>query len=274
MTPTEALNKSLAIIRERVPNFSSKLGMILGSGVSKLVNEIQHAHVIPYKDLPAMRECQVPGHAGLLYLGSIKDQPIVCFQGRNHPYEGHPQQVIQASIRLLKLLGVETVILVSAVGSLSAEKQPGDLVALTDHMNFQFNNPLVGPNEEEWGPRFPGMENAYDADLRNRLKNIAKGLEITLHEGVYVGVLGPSYETPAEIRAFKLLGADVVGMSTVPEVILARHCGIKVLAIGVVTNMAAGLSQELLDHKNVLIKAEHAIQDLSRLLPSFIEQIS
>ncbi len=272
MTPRQLFEKNREVIHQQAPDFSPKLGIILGSGVGSFVNEIQRPISIPYEQLPAMRPCHVEGHSGVLYLGTLKGLSVACFQGRNHLYEGHSQEVIQAPIRTLKLLGVDTVILVSMVGSMSTDFTAGSLALVSDHINLQARNPLVGMNDEFWGPRFPNMEHAYDPALRAKIQQVALELNIPLKEAIYMGVLGPSYETPAEISAFARLGASIVGMSTVSEVILARHCGIKVLAISVVSNMAAGMSQELVDHRLALEVTAKAVHDLSRLLLTFIEQ--
>ena len=265
----EAVNR----IREEKPDFTPKLGIILGSGLGYIAESIQDPKIIAFQDIPGMKECRVEGHSGVLYLGNIHDTPVACFQGRNHLYEGHEGKIVQAPIHILKLLGAEMVLVVSAVGSLNPDIDAGSLVCVSDHINFLFSNPLVGPNDEFWGARFPNMENAYDAELRQKLKHLAQQENILLHEGIYIGVLGPSFETPAEIRAFRLLGADVIGMSTVPEVITARHCGLKVATLAIVTNKAAGLSEHHIDHSLSLDIAKNSAQDISRLILKFIEQI-
>ncbi len=273
LTPLNNAAQAAAIIKQRVPGFTPKLGLILGSGVGQFAQEIKNATVVDYEELPGMRGCKVEGHHGLLHLGQLKGVAVACFQGRNHLYEGHPADIIQTPIRTLKLLGAQTVILISAVGSMSPEMPPGSLVVINDHINLQFSNPLVGPNDNSWGPRFPSLEDAYDPALRKQLLSMADKLNIAAREGVYVAVLGPSFETPAEIRAFKKLGADVVGMSIVPEVITARHCGMNVLAISIVTNMAVGMSLEKVDHQLTLDTATRTLHDLSRLLLAFIEEM-
>jgi xanthosine phosphorylase len=275
MHPSHAdISKNVAIIRQCAPNFHPKLGIILGSGVGKFADIIQDSVVIPFAQLPALRPCKVEGHVGRLHLGTINGLAVACFQGRNHLYEGYSQEVIQAPVRTLKQLGVETLILVSAVGSLEPDIKPGSLVVVSDHINLQFSNPLVGPNDDLWGPRFPNMEDAYDPSLRKIMANAAVELGIHTSEGVYIGVLGPSFETPAEIRAFKHMGADIVGMSTVPEVIAARHCDMKVVAVSVVTNMAAGMIAEAINHKLSLSIADQTVHDLSRLLSTFITRLA
>lgn len=262
---------SINTIRQKAPNFIPKVGIILGSGVGHFVNRINDATTIPYESLVAMRPCTVEGHAGLLHLGTIHNVPIACFQGRNHFYEGYEPKVIQAPVRLLKLLGATTLILVSAAGSISSEIPIGSLALINDHINFQLCNPLIGQNDNRWGPRFPDMEHVYDQKIRQELQQIAAKKGIQLKEGVYIGVLGPSFETPAEIRAFKILGADLVGMSTIPEVITAKHCGIKVGAIAVVTNMAAGIESSSIDHQISLAVANKAVENISQLLEGFMD---
>jgi xanthosine phosphorylase len=191
-------------------------------------------------------------------------------QGRFHLYEGHPPAVIKLPIRTFAALGVEALLLTNAAGSLRAEARPGSLMLITDHLNFMWTNPLVGSNEDEWGERFVGLEDAYDPELRVRLRRIAGELGIRLHEGVYCSLLGPLFETPAEIRAYRVLGADAVGMSTVPEVIVARHAGIRVAAISAITNLAVGMSDEPIDHEQTLRGAAMAAEDLTRLVRAFV----
>lgn len=266
----QSLVKSLEVIQKAQPNTIPKVGIILGSGAGFIANEIQHASVIPYTELPGLKACTVEGHSGSLYLGTIKEVPVACFQGRNHLYEGNPAQVVYAPVRLLKLLGAKTVVIISAVGSLAPSMDVGSLVAVNDHINFQFSNPLVGPNDEFWGPRFPSLENAYDSEFRLRLAKIAQDMSIPFQEGIYFGVSGPSFETPAEIRAFRMLGADVIGMSTIPEVIVARHCGLKVVVLCIVVNKAVGISEVTVDHQQSMHITQNTEHNLSRLLQQFI----
>lgn len=259
------------VIQQQVPNFKPTLGLILGSGLGAFADKIEQAKIIPYQNLPGFSQCSVEGHHGELHLGWLSGIPIACLKGRAHYYEGNSNEVLQTMIRTLKSLGVETLLITNAAGSLRFDMKPGELMLISDHINFQFNNPLVGPNDSTFGPRFIGMEDAYDPNLRQQFLTIAKQLNIKLTEGVYLGVLGPSFETPAEIRAFRILGADAVGMSTVAEVILAKHCGMKVTAISAITNMAAGLSEEKLTHEGTLKTAGQATHDLSHLLLTFME---
>jgi inosine/guanosine/xanthosine phosphorylase family protein len=266
-------NQAADIIRAKKPNFSPRLGLILGSGLSALANHIENATVIPYHDLPGFAESTVLGHENKLCLGTLQNIPVVCLQGRIHAYEGENHVALQTPIRTLKLLGCNTVVITNIVGALNTSFKPGDLAIISDHINFTFFNPLVGANDSSLGERFPAMENAYDADLRAHIKTTAKQLDINLNDAIYVGTLGPSFETPAEIRAFRLLGADVVGMSAVPEVIIARHCGLRVTVLSVISNMAAGLSSEVLNHEAALACANQAKERLMTLITGSLKNI-
>ncbi len=269
---TAEAHKAAAVIAERAPGWAPKVGLILGSGLGGLGDQITHARAIPYADLPGFPEPSVEGHAGRLILGTLGGVPVACLQGRVHLYEGHPPQVVQTLVRTLKVAGCETLIVTNAAGSLRRDVEPGSLMLISDHINLQPMNPLTGPNDDEFGPRFPAMSDAYDKELRNQFKSAAAKLNITLHEGVFAAVLGPNFETPAEIKAYQTLGADAVGMSVVPEVLVARHCGLKVAAISVLTNLAVGRSYEALSHEQTLHYANLAAGDLSRLIVAFLER--
>ncbi len=258
------------VLREQAPGFQSRLGIVLGSGLGGLADVLADPVAVPYADIPGFPSSTVPGHAGRFVLGTLEGVPVACMQGRFHLYEGHPAAAIKLPIRTFAALGVESLLLTNAAGSLRAEVVPGSLMLITDHLNFMWTNPLVGPNDDEWGERFVGLEDAYDPELRARLLQIAGGLGIQLHEGVYCSLLGPLFETPAEIRAYRVLGADAVGMSTVPEVIVARHAGIRVAAISAITNLAVGMSAEPIDHEQTLRGAAMAAADLTRLVRAFV----
>ncbi|WP_267256122.1 purine-nucleoside phosphorylase [Coxiella endosymbiont of Ornithodoros maritimus] len=262
---------ALKEIRHRRPNFQPKLAIVLGSGLGDLADEIEEPSVISYHELPGFHKPSIEGHGGNLYLGKINGIPVVCLRGRAHYYEGADNYTIKTMIRTMKLLGCEIWLATNAAGSLHQRIEPGSLVLINDHINFQFNNVLVGSNEDDFGGRFIGMEDAYDPDLRAQLFKIAKQLQIALLEGVYIGVLGPTFETPAEIRAFRLLGADVVGMSTIPEVIVARHCDMRVAVISVVSNFAAGLTHEKVTHEQTLRGVKLATESLKKLVLAFIQ---
>ncbi|HEY4945867.1 MAG TPA: purine-nucleoside phosphorylase [Candidatus Limnocylindrales bacterium] len=257
------------VLRERAPGRSPRLGIVLGSGLGGLAEILGEAVAVPYAKIPGFPTSTVPGHAGRFLIGELGGVTVACMQGRFHLYEGYPAAVIKLPIRTFAALGVEALLLTNAAGSLRAEAGPGSLMLITDHLNFTWTNPLVGPNDDAWGERFVGLEDAYDPELRARLLRIAGKLEIRLHEGVYCSLVGPLFETPAEIRAYKVLGADAVGMSTVPEVIVARHAGLRVAAISAITNMAVGMSDVPIDHAQTLRGAAIAAADLTRLVREF-----
>lgn len=260
------------IIRQRAPE-PPRVGLVLGSGLGGLADLVENAVTIPYAELPGFPESTVQGHVGELVLGRLGGAPVACLRGRAHFYEGKGLDVMTSAIRSLKLAGIELLFLTNAAGSLRPEVGPGRLVAITDHINMLPGTPMIGPNDERFGPRFFSLANAYDADQRNRLKAIAEDLSIELSEGVYLACPGPCFETPAEIRMMRVMGADTVGMSTVPEVITARHCGLAVTAVSVVTNYAEGMSNELLSHEHTMKYAAIGATDLKRLILAFLAGI-
>ena len=253
--------------------FKATLAIILGSGLGPLAEDIEPVVIIPYGDIPGFHISTVHGHQGRLILGYWRGMSVVCLQGRAHFYEGALPSAMQIMIRTLQGLGCTQVIITNAAGSLRAEVGPGQLMVVNDHINFQGINPLLGPNAHEFGPRFVPMDNAYDHVLRARLQEVAAGVDQPLAEGIYIGVLGPTFETPAEIRAFRTLGADAVGMSTVAEVILARHAGLKVLCVSLITNLAAGMNDESLSHEETLLQATSASGKLIDLLGLYVQSL-
>ncbi|WP_445152092.1 purine-nucleoside phosphorylase [Baekduia sp. Peel2402] len=261
------------VIREAAGDgfVAPRLGLVLGSGLGGLADAVQDATAIPYKDLPGFPVGSVAGHAGRLVLGTLEGTPVVVLQGRAHLYEGIPVSDLAVPVRTVRALGAESIVLTNAAGSLNPEAGPGSLMALTDHINLMGANPLTGPNDDALGPRFVPLGDAYDLELRAGLRAAAEGEDVELHEGVYLAVSGPSFETPAEIRAFKTLGADAVGMSTVPEVIVARHCGLRVAAVSAITNLAEGMGTEKLSHEHTLQNAAVAAEKLQRVLRRFVE---
>lgn len=271
---SSALNEAMEVIRRFAPNFQGKVGIILGSGLSEFTDQISNPVTIPYQAIPGLKASSIAGHASLLILGYLNDTPVVCLKGRLHIYEGATYEEIQLLVRIVKQLGCHTLVVTGAAGSLRPEVGPGELMVINDHLNFQPGNPLVGPNDETVGPRFVSLENAYDKSLREILTQSAARLKIRLSEGVYISLLGPSFETPAEIRAYRLLGADAVGMSVVPEVILARHCGLKVVGIAAITNLAVGLSKEKVTHEVTLHYAQIVARNLTKLLTDFVKDES
>lgn len=266
--------EAAATITARVPDVRPRVGLVLGTGLGELAATIGHAVSISYSELPGFPQPTVAGHVGRLVVGTLGGVPVACLQGRAHLYEGHAPATIAVPIRALRLLGCETLLLTNAAGSLDSNLAPGSLMLLRDHIDLLDDNPLIGPNDERFGPRFVDMTNAYDPGLRARFAAAAGRLGITLNEGVYIAVTGPNFETPAEIRAFRTLGADAVGMSTVPECLVANHCGMRVAAISVITNMAAGLAHEALSHEQALAVGGATANDLGRLLIAFLEDLA
>ncbi len=260
------------LIRQRMPGFQPHAALILGSGLGALADTMTNAVSIDYTELPGFPISSVVGHAGQLVAGWLEGVPVLCMKGRGHFYEGHGMPVMMTAVRAFKLLGCEFLLATNAAGSMRKEVGPGRLVALTDHINFMPESPLVGPNDDRFGPRFFSLANAYDRELRAELAAVAKRLDIDLAEGVFAGYTGPNFETPAEIRMMQTLGCDVVGMSIVPEVLAARHCGLKVLAVSAMTNYAEGLSDTPLSHEQTLRCAAMAAEDFMRLLRAFFAQ--
>ncbi|MBE6450696.1 MAG: purine-nucleoside phosphorylase [Alphaproteobacteria bacterium] len=245
--------------------------MILGSGLGSLANQIEDKTVIPYEKI-GFPKSGVSGHAGCLVVGKMGKHEVVCMQGRFHLYEGHNPELIKNVMCAFKTIGVKTLIVTNAAGSLNADMPAGSLMLINDHINFSGKNPLLGANDEKYGPRFVDLSSVYDSDLQNKLKNIALQKGIKLYEGVYLMVLGPNFETAAEIRAFKILGADAVGMSTVPEVMSAVYTGMKVLGVSVITNLGTGLKTSVQSHAETLEQAQKATQKLSDLLKAYMEE--
>jgi len=228
------------------------LAVVLGSGLGDFANDLKNSLAIPYEEIPHFPRSTAIGHAGKLVVGKLGAVTIAAMQGRVHQYEGYTVKQAAFPVRVFGRMGLKAVVLTNAAGGINAKYGQGALVMLSDHINLQGTNPLSGPNEERFGPRFPDMTEAYSRAFRQMATEEAQRLGIELHEGVYAALAGPSYETPAEIRYLRSIGADLVGMSTVPEVIVARHMGVKVLAISCVTNMAAGLSNQTINHEEVL----------------------
>lgn len=244
-----------------------EFGLILGSGLGEMAEEVENAIIIDYADIPNWGKSTVVGHAGKLVYGDLAGRKVLALQGRFHFYEGNPLEVVTFPVRVMKALGCEGVLVTNAAGGIGYG--PGTLMAITDHINMTGQNPLIGQNLDEFGPRFPDMSNAYTADYRKVAHEVADKIGIKLDDGVYIGVSGPCYETPAEIRAFKTLGADAVGMSTVPEVIVAAHSGLKVLGISAITNFAAGFQSEL-NHEEVVAVTQQIKEDFKRLVKDIL----
>lgn len=266
------LAEAVQLIKRYSPHFSPKVGLILGSGLGDIADQITHATTIPFQAL-GLQTGLVTGHASLFVLGQLQGISVACLKGRLHYYEGVSYEPMCVLIRVLKLLGCHSIIITGAAGSLRQEIVSGDIMVIKDHINFQGNNPLIGPNDESIGPRFPSLENAYDRDHRQTFTEISERLHITAHQGTYLALSGPSFETPAEIRACQILGADAIGMSIVPDVIIARHCGLKVLGLAAISNLAVGLSEEKVTHEVTLRYATLAARKLAKLIPEFTAAI-
>ena len=251
-----------------------RVGLVLGSGLGAFANRLRNRRVIPFRDIPNFPvSTGVVGHAGELVLGAVGRTPVVVMSGRVHFYEGRPMSDVVFPARVLARLGVGAVVLTNAAGGVRRTFKPGDLMLITDHINAFGTNPLIGPNDDAIGPRFPDMSRVYDAELRKLAKETARSLRIPLREGVYLGNSGPSYETPAEIRAYRSIGADAVGMSTVPEAIALNHAGVRVIGISTITNMAAGILARPLDHSEVLATTKKVGDRFVRLLTALVPKI-
>lgn len=264
-----------AHIKQQLPSFKPMIGIVLGSGLGSFADQLENPVTYSYEELPGFPKITVHGHGGNLVLGQLGGVSVVCLQGRAHTYEGlHNYETVKTYVRTLKLLGCDYFLATNASGSLREDVGPGELMLITDHINLQPSNPLVGINNDEFGPRFLPLDNAYDEGLREKLLLIAHKENIALHQGVYLSVLGPNYETAAEIRAFRIWGADAVGMSTVPEVLVANHCGMKVAVIATVTNYATGLSQASHSHEAVVMMANQAAKKLNVLVKRFVAELA
>ncbi len=267
----KAYQLSADYLQQKIGDRKPEIAIILGSGLGSLADVIQDPIFIPYGDIPGFPKSSVHGHKGRLVIGRLGNKEVACMQGRFHVYEGISPETLQIPIRTLKLIGCDTLLLTNAAGSLNEDMGPGSLMLIEDHINFSGVNPLVGENDDSIGPRFQDMTRAYDPELNAGINEVAKGLNINLFKGVYVWALGPSFETPAEIRMFRTLGADAVGMSTVPETIVARHCGMKVAAISSITNLGAGMSGNALSHEETLDEGQKAAAELSKLVIAWLE---
>jgi len=273
-------NNELSKIQE-IKNFikpklksQPKIAIVLGSGLGDFAHQLKDTKVIPYAEIPHFSKTTVAGHAGEFIIGNLGATPILCMKGRFHYYEGHSLSQVVLPIRVLAQLGIKKLILTNAAGGINTRFQAGDLMAITDHINLTGTNPLIGPNISECGPRFPDMSEVYTPKLLEVLEKTAADLKISLHSGVYIGTTGPSYETPAEIRMYRNLGADAVGMSTVSEAITAAHCGMHVCGLSCITNLASGMSPQKLTHEEVMEISKNSSQKMTLLLSQFVENIS
>lgn len=265
--------KEAAKYIEQQMNVKPEIGLILGSGLGVLGDHIENAVVIAYEDIPHFPVSTVEGHAGELMIGSISGKSVVLMRGRFHMYEGYGPELTAFPVRVMKALGVQALVVTNAAGGINLEFASGNLMLISDHLNLTGKNPLIGANEEELGARFPDMSEAYSKRLRTIANKVAAEKGIGLVEGVYAGLLGPSYETPAEIRMLRTLGADAVGMSTVAEVIAARHSGIEVVGISCISNMAAGILDQPLSHVEVMETTDRVKSQFLELVTSLIAKI-
>jgi xanthosine phosphorylase len=267
MTAAAPAGGAAAVLRDRFPGGAApSVGVVLGSGLGAVADAVRGAVAVDYEELPGFPRPRVEGHRGRAVLGELGGVPVAVLQGRAHLYEGVGAAALATPVRALRAAGATTLVLTNAAGALRPDLEPGGLMLVADHINLTGANPLVGPNDDAFGPRFPSLRDAYDPALRATLHDTAGELEIELADGVYLAVSGPSFETPAEIRAFRALGADAVGMSTVHEAIAARHCGLRVVALSAIANLAEGLSDEPVTHEHALRAASRAAGDLARLL--------
>jgi xanthosine phosphorylase len=264
---------SKGLILSRLGNLKPKIAIILGSGLGGLGDKVQAAVKIPYRDLPGFPIPTIIGHSGELIAGKLNGVDVIALKGRKHFYETDDPYPLKTMIRTMKAVGIETLFVSNAAGSLRADIGVSQLMMITDHINYMAVNPLIGANDDDFGPRFPPMTDAWEPGLREKLKDAAKNTGVKLHEGVYIAFRGPTFETPAEIRMAITLGAQAVGMSSVPDCVIARHCGLKVVGCSLITNMGAGLSDEKLSHAHTLEMAARGAADFEKLVAEFVKLI-
>lgn len=266
------LTESTAYLQEKIKT-QPTIGLILGSGLGMLADEIENPTKIKYEEIPGFPISTVEGHEGQLVIGNLRGVDVIAMQGRFHYYEGYGLDAVTFPVRVMKELGIEKLLVTNAAGGVNRSLAPGDLMLITDHINNTGQNPLIGENVKEHGVRFPDMSTAYDRELQQIAKQAAEKLNIPLKDGVYVWNTGPSYETPAEIRMLETIGGDAVGMSTVPEVTVARHAGIKCVGISCISNMAAGILDQPLTHDEVIETTEKVRETFLRFVKQLIQDI-
>jgi purine-nucleoside phosphorylase len=269
---SEQIKNTTAYIQSKI-SFQPEIGIILGTGLGGLVNEINIKHVIPYEEIPDFPVSTVEGHSGKLIFGELGGKKVVAMQGRFHYYEGYAMQQVTYPVRVMKLLGIQKLFVSNASGGVNAKFEIGDLMIINDHINFFPSNPLIGKNFPEFGPRFPDMSEAYSKDLISKAKKVASANNIKVQEGVYLGLSGPTFETPAEYRMVKILGADAVGMSTVPEVITARHMGIPCFAISIITDLGVEGKIVEVTHEEVQHVAALAEKKMTLIMKELMKEI-
>jgi purine-nucleoside phosphorylase len=260
-------------IRARI-NVEPRIAVVLGSGLGDFADDFEDAAIIPYEDIPGFVSSTAQGHAGRLVIGRVDQTPILAMQGRVHYYEGYSLEEVTFPVRTFKLLGLSTIVLTNAAGGINVELNQGALMVISDHLNLMGVNPLRGPNDDRFGPRFPDMSEVYSHDLQEIVIGEARGMGIEVRRGIYAALSGPSYETPSEIHMLRTFGADAVGMSTVPEAIVARHMDMEVLGISCITNMAAGIGDEPINHEEVMETGKRVRSTFTQLLRQVIVRIS
>ena len=272
MNLSTRIDNAIAHIRTRT-DAVPEIGMILGSGLGDFADTLENRQVIPFSDIPDFPMATVPGHTGAFVFGTRHGKSVVCLQGRLHYYEGHPMSLLTLPVRIMAKLGVKLLVLTNAAGGVNTAYRPGDLMLITDHINYSGMNPLIGEYHESFGTRFPDVSDLYSSGLRLKLKLAAVEAGINLRQGVYMMFSGPNYETPAEIRMARILGADAVGMSTVPEALVAAQCGLRVLGVSCITNLAAGVSPNKLSHQEVMETAAMAHDKFHSLVDLILKTV-
>ena len=270
---TRQVQEAAAYIKEKLSGRKPEIAITLGSGLGDLAEQLTDAVQIPYGDIPHFPVSTVAGHKGQFVVGKLEGREVLCMQGRFHYYEGYDLKQVTLPVRVMKLLGIGTLIVTNAAGGINTGFRPGNLMLIEDHLNLTGENPLIGENLEAFGERFFDMTVAYDREYRTLAENLAAELDIPLQKGVYAWLTGPNYETPAEIRYLRTIGADAVGMSTVPEVLVARHCGLRVCGISCITNLAAGMGEGLLSHEEVKETADRVKVDFIRLVTALTSRM-
>lgn len=266
------MEAAINFINEKTNNFKPVTGIILGSGLGDFADEFDAVRV-PYSEIPGFQKSHVAGHKGLLVFAEVAGKPVVMMQGRYHFYEGHSMQTVTYPVKVMKKLGVQNLIITNAAGLVHKEFEPGDLMLIADHINFMGTNPLIGLNDNDMGPRFPDQSDVFTKALREKAKEVAKSINLEVKEGVYCALTGPTYETPAEVRMLRNFGADAVGMSTVPEAIVANWCGINVLGISCLTNFACGVIDQPLSHNEVIETADRIKESFKKFLFELVKAI-
>ena len=272
MSEFDKVQTAVEFLRQR-SELRPRIAVVLGSGLGAFADQIANRRVVPYPEIPHFPRSTVQGHSGNLVLGVVGKVPIAVMQGRVHYYEGYSMQEVTFPTKVMAQFGIKRLILTNAAGGINKRFKPGRLMIIEDHLNLQSTNPLLGPNEDRFGLRFFDMSEAYDREMRKAASAAARKLTLSVHRGIYAAFTGPSYETPAEIRMLRTLGADAVGMSTVPEVIVANHMGVKCLGISCITNMAAGVIKQKVNHEEVMLMGERVKGDFIRLLRAILPRL-